>query len=220
MVVQQFGTLYKITELLFTTKSVGDKIFLFNVGKLYFKISGWKFVGSFDNAPDKYIAIVMPHTANFDFILGVLSRAQLNIKNARYLGKSQLFRPPYGFIFRWLGGYPVDRTKDNNLVDAVVRIFNDHDCFAVAIAPEGTRSKVKRLKTGFYHIARKANVAIIAVAFDFKRKEVVIDKPFYATDSIEKDFAYLADFYDGKEGKYPNLGLDRNIFEATVTSAK
>jgi 1-acyl-sn-glycerol-3-phosphate acyltransferase len=76
------------------------------LGKLYFKLAGWKIVGSFDEAPPKYIAIVMPHTANFDFILGVLARAQLDIKNAKYLGKSQLFNPPFGFIFRWLGGYP------------------------------------------------------------------------------------------------------------------
>ena len=162
----------------------------------------------------------MPHTANFDFILGVLARAQLDIKNAKYLGKSQLFKPPFGFIFRWLGGYPVDRSKDNNLVDAVVRIFNEHESFAVAIAPEGTRSKVERLKTGFYHIARKAGVAIIPVAFDYGRKEIVIDKPFYPTESMVDDFNYLLSFYEGKDGKYADLGLDRNIFEATVTYQK
>lgn len=190
------------------------------IGKLYFKLSGWKFVGSFDNAPDKYVAIVMPHTANFDFILGILARAQLDVGKAKYLGKSQLFRPPFGFIFRWLGGYPVDRSKDNNLVDAVVRIFDEHEKFAVAIAPEGTRSKVKRLKTGFYHIARKAKAAIIAVTFDFKRKEIVIDEPFYATGDIVKDFNYLADFYEGRQGKRPEFGVDRNIFTSTVTYQK
>ena len=188
------------------------------LGKLYFKLAGWKIVGSFDKAPPKYIAIVMPHTANFDFILGVLARAQLNIKNTKYLGKSQLFRPPFGFLFRWLGGYPVDRSKDNNLVDAVVRIFNEHNEFGVAIAPEGTRSKVKRLKTGFYHIARKARVAIIPVAFDYAHKEIVIGEPFSPTDNMSSDFNYLLSFYEGKDGKYPELGLDRNIFNTTVTS--
>lgn len=188
--------------------------------QLYFKLTGWKLIGSFDGAPNKYIAIVMPHTANFDFFLGLMTRSQLNIKKAKFLGKSQLFKPPYGFIFRWLGGHPVDRSKDNNLVDAVVRIFDSHEEFAVAIAPEGTRSKVTRLKTGFYHIARKSGAAIIPVAFDYGKKEVVIGGPFYATADIANDFKYLSAFYDGKLGKRPELGVEEAIFSKTVTSQK
>lgn len=186
------------------------------IGKLYFKISGWKIIGSFDNAPPKFIVIVMPHTANFDFILGVLARAQLNIRNSKYLGKSQLFRPPFGFIFRWLGGYPVDRSRDNNLVDAVVRIFNEKSEFAIALAPEGTRSKVDRLKTGFYQIAKKANIPIIPVAFDYSTRTIIIGDEFWPTDNIKEDFRYLINYFAQYKGKYPELGIDPSLYEKMV----
>ena len=188
------------------------------ISRLYFRLAGWKLVGNFDDAPAKYIVVVMPHTANFDFFLGLMTRSQLDIGESKFLGKSQLFKPPFGFLFRWLGGHPVDRTKDNNLVDAVVRIFNEHDEFAIALAPEGTRSKVERIKTGFYHIASKAKVAIIPVAFDYGQKEVVVGKPFYTTHSMADDFRVLATFFEGKYGKYPDLGVGRAIIENSVTS--
>jgi len=179
---------------------------------------GWTISGNFENRPAKYIVIVMPHTANMDFFIGVFSRSILRISEAKYLGKSQLFRWPYGFIFRLLGGYPVDRTKDNNLVDAVVRIFNEKEKFAIALAPEGTRTKVDRLKTGFYYIARKAAIPIIPVAFDYSRKQVVIGDNFYCTDDMRQDFKNLLDFYKDKKGKFPEKGIDESILKKTVTS--
>lgn len=84
-----------------------------------------------------------------------MARSILQIRKTKFLGKSQLFKFIYGFIFRALGGYPVERTKDNNLVDAVVDIFNSKDNLSIAIAPEGTRSRIKCFKTVFYHIKKK-----------------------------------------------------------------
>lgn len=168
---------------------------------------GWKMVGAFDLTIPKYIIIVAPHTSSWDFYIGIMARTILHIENAKFLGKSQLFKWPYGFIFRAMGGHPVDRSKHNNLVDAVVAIFNSKKKFAVALAPEGTRKKVERLKTGFYHIAVLAQIPICKVGFDFSKKQVIIDEPFYPEGDIEKDMPKIMSFYKNIKGKNPELGL-------------
>ena len=174
---------------------------------IYFKIIGWNIEGYFDPAIKKYVIIVAPHTSNWDFPIGVMARSIFQIDDAKFLGKSSLFKWPYGFIFRALGGHPVDRSKTNNLVDAVVDIFNSKKRFAVALAPEGTRSKVDSLKTGFYHIAVKANIPIYKVGFDYHKKCTVIDKPFHPSGNIEADMPIIMDFFRRIKGKNPELGI-------------
>ncbi len=90
-----------------------------------------------------------------------------------------------------MGGAPLDRASRQNTVDAIVDIFNKRNIFRLAIAPEGTRKKVSDWKTGFYYIALKANVPIIPVAFDYSKKEVVLNEPFYPTGNIQEDFEIL-----------------------------
>ena len=186
----------------------------------WLKKNGWVVKGNFEPLPNKFIIVVGPHTANFDFFLGLMARSVLGLRATKFLGKSQLFKFPYGFIFRALGGYPVERTKDNNLVDAVTDIFNSHEKFSIALAPEGTRSKVDRIKIGFYHIAKKANIPIYPVAFDFGTKFVIVKEPFYPSDNFEDDMKELLSFYSNMKGKYPELGIDMSIFDKTISGQK
>ncbi len=102
----------------------------------------------------KYICAVAPHTSNWDFVVGVAARSILRITHAKYLGKSQLFKAPYGWFFRWIGGIPVYRDKSHDMVDQVAAVANASEDFILAIAPEGTRKKVDKLKTGFWYIAK------------------------------------------------------------------
>lgn len=182
----------------------------------WFKKNGWSFKGNFQPLPDKFIIVVGPHTANMDFFLGIMARSVLGITSTKFIGKSQLFRWPYGFIFRAMGGQPVERSRDNNLVEAVAEMFKKRDRFSIAIAPEGTRSKVKRLKTGFYYIARKAKIPIYPVGFDFSTKTVHINKPLVPSMDIERDFRLLFEFFSNIEGKNPELGVDMNMLESTI----
>lgn len=177
------------------------------------KRMGWTFEGDFEPRPSKFIVIVAPHTSNLDFVIGVMARSKLRLTSTKYLGKSQLFRFPYGFIFRALGGYPVDRTKHNNLVDAVVELFNSKEKFSIALAPEGTRSKVDRIKTGFYHIAKKVNIPIFLVGFDYGRKTIVIKEPMWPGGSALDDFRTIIQFYSTIQGKQPELGVTMELFE-------
>ena len=169
--------------------------------KAILKLSGWTIDGRLPEAP-QYIAIVGPHTSNWDFIIGVLARGALGQK-IHFLGKHQLFIPPWGWLFRAIGGTPVDRRKSNNLVDAVALLFQQDPQFKLALAPEGTRSPVTRWKTGFYHIASKAQVPIVTVALDFAGKRVVIPEAISVTGEIDKEMPQILDFYRSIKGRHP-----------------
>ena len=139
---------------------------------------GWKIRGNYPNQEPKNILIVVPHTSWVDFPIGVLVRAARGLKT-KFLAKKSLFKPGLASFFKWMGGYPVDRSGNKRMVDAVIDILNKHDKFDIAIAPEGTRKKVDHLKTGFYWIAKGAGAAIVPVRFDYENKVVEFGDPFY-----------------------------------------
>ncbi len=174
---------------------------------LLFNILGWKVTGSLPAHEKKFIIAVAPHTSSWDFPLGLAARSLLRIKKAQFLGKSQLFKPPFGWFFRVLGGHPVERTTSHDMVDQVVKIFDRHDEFIVAMAPEGTRKKVEKLRTGFYYIAKGAHVPIVPVGFDFRRKEVIVSAPLYPGDNFDADMEKIMSFYRTITGRNPELGL-------------
>lgn len=163
---------------------------------------GWKIEGTIDKNIKKCVMMVIPHTSWHDFYLGIFTRGITTLE-MNFIGKKELFRFPFGFYFRWMGGAPIDRTGSLNKVDAIAKIFESHTVFRLAIAPEGTRKKVTELKSGFYYIAIKANVPIIPVAFDFGNKTVNIGKPFYPTLNYENDLKILLNHFDGVLGKVP-----------------
>ncbi len=173
---------------------------------LYLRLTGWSVKGTFPHTK-KCVVIVGPHTSNWDFILGLALRSQLHLHHFRFLGKKELFDGPFGFVFKKLGGVPVDRSASHNMVDQVVDLFNSEDTFALVVSPEGTRKKVERLRTGFYHIAKKAAVPIIMVAFDFGRKEAFFSAPFFTGEDEAADLQSILRFYAPVQGKVPEQGM-------------
>ncbi len=172
------------------------------ISKWILRRFGWKIEGHYPYELKKFVLIVIPHTSNWDFPLGVLVRSALRAK-INYVGKDSLFRPPFGWFFRWLGGYPVNRSKSSHFVDSVVEIFKKEERFALTIAPEGTRKKVEKLKTGFYYIALGAQVPIVMVKFDWSNKIVGIREPYYPTRNFDADMEIIKNFYGGVKGKNP-----------------
>ena len=172
---------------------------------IFTKILGWKIVGDFPADVKKYIVIGAPHTSYWDFVIGLFARS-ITDEKINFIGKASLFKWPYGFLFRGLGGTPVDRSKNNNFVDAIVQVFDCKNEFRLALSPEGTRKKVEQWKTGFYYIAKGAKVPIVMFTFDFGNKQIAIAKPFYPTDSIEADIKFIKEFYKGVKGKHPEKG--------------
>jgi 1-acyl-sn-glycerol-3-phosphate acyltransferase len=169
---------------------------------ILFKIFKWKIDGAFPKELQKYIIIVAPHTHWYDFILGVLIKYVTELPS-NFIGKASLFKKPFGFIFKAIGGVPVQRNKNNNLVASTIDIFNSREKFVIALAPEGTRKKVEIWKSGFYHIAKGANIPIVRVIFDFQKKIVSILPPFNTTDNMENDLKELRSVYKDVKGKIP-----------------
>ena len=169
------------------------------------RILGWKITGDYPFHIKKCIFVVIPHTSNWDFPLGLLIRGSL-AQNITFFAKNSLFKFPFGGLFRWLGGIPVDRSKSTNFVDAVIHMYNDREELMTVISPEGTRSKVETLKSGFYYIAKGAKIPIILCKFDYGNHEVHFGKPFYTTEDKEADFQYIRDYFKDVKGRNPELG--------------
>lgn len=161
---------------------------------------GWKFYGSWPSGIKKAVVIVVPHTSWHDFYLGLLVRRILGVE-MKFMAKKELFKPPFGWYFRWMGGTPLDRTAGQNKVEAIAAMFREKEEFRLTLAPEGTRKKVKDWKTGFYYIAKTANVPLVMVAFDFGNKLVKISQPVYTSDNKEWDFEKIREFYKEVTGK-------------------
>ncbi|MEM0516942.1 MULTISPECIES: 1-acyl-sn-glycerol-3-phosphate acyltransferase [Aequorivita] len=174
---------------------------------IFEKVMGWKIEGTFDPLVKKAVIIVVPHTSWHDFYLGLFTRRLTKVK-INYIAKKELFVWPIGWYFRWTGGTKLDRTPGQKKVEAIAELFHKKEEFRLALSPEGTRKKVDTWKTGYYFMALAANVPIICVAFDYGRKRIVIDKPFYPTGNIEADTPKLRSFFKGVIGKNKDYSFD------------
>ena len=150
----------------------------------------------------KFVAIAAPHTSNWDFPLGILSAKAIDLK-VHWMGKHSMFRWPYGWFFRAIGGTPVRRDQGQNYMQQMVELFDRSEQLVLALAPEGTRSKTDHWKTGFHYIARAAKVPILMAYLDYGRKQVGIGGMFFPGDDIDVDFGKIAEFYKDKRGENP-----------------
>ena len=176
-----------------------------------FNIRGWRIEGKFHFELPKSIMIVAPHTHWVDFFIGLAVRKKLHFEFVQFLGKKELFNPITGWFFRLLGGHPVDRGKKSNMVDQVVALYGKHERFHIALSPEGTRTKVEKFRTGFYHIAKNAHVPILMVGFDFGQRRVVFADPIYPSDNEKADMRLIVDFFKQFKGYIPEYGITEDL---------
>ena len=156
---------------------------------------------------NKYVVVVGPHTSWKDFLVGSFARKCVGAEFINFVGKRQLFDSAFGWYFRWMGGHPVDRSKHTKLVDQIVELFRKNERFALTLTPEGTRKRVNKLKTGYYFVARAANVPIVLVGFDFSSKTVSISAPREPLDTIDQDLLSLAKHYENIRGAHPDKDM-------------
>jgi 1-acyl-sn-glycerol-3-phosphate acyltransferase len=190
----------KLPELPPSVPHRGNRLSHF-IGRLSMAAFGWTYKGNFPDEP-KFIIIVVPHTSNIDFPVGVNVLLSLGLR-LDFMGKETLFWEPLGTVLRWLGGVPIDRNTAGGIVGSAVETFNERDQFVLVITPEGTRGKVDRWKTGFYRIADGARVPIVPVGFDYATKTIKIGPPLMPSGDMEADLAKLAAFFSDVKGKHP-----------------
>lgn len=168
---------------------------------LILRLMGWKAVGCpIENA--RFVLIGAPHTSNWDFPLMIMVVLKLRLK-VFWMGKDSLFPFPVGWLMKWLGGIPVDRSRAHNLVDQTVSQYKSNPEMIVLVPPEGTRSKVKEWKTGFYRIAVAAEVPVLMGYVDAAKKEAGLADFFYPTGELEVDMPAIRAFYADKVGINP-----------------
>ena len=181
------------------------------ISRLILLVKGWTYNVDALKTLDKCVLIDAPHTSAWDMAIGKAIFVLAKVP-AKIAIKKEAFFWPLNWFLRYLGGFPIDRTpKDGtkqrlSLVDALVNSVKKEKKICLVITPEGSRGKRKQWKTGFYHIAVKANVPIALGYLDFDVKEGIVDKIFYPTGDIDKDMREIMDYYKDKThlGKYPN----------------
>ncbi len=165
------------------------------------KIIGWQVK---DNLPDikKFVLIGAPHTSNWDLGIALLSFWSIQ-KKISWIAKKQIFIGPFHYLFKSLGGIPVDRSKPNGFIQQISREFEHHEEMILGIAAEGTRSKTKYWKTGFYYIAKSANIPICFAYVDYPSRTIGYEQGFIPGTDINKDFEQIKWFFQDKRGKHP-----------------
>ncbi|MCH8170895.1 MAG: lysophospholipid acyltransferase family protein [Bacteroidetes bacterium] len=174
---------------------------LYIFSKILLKVLGWEVILKLPEQK-KYVIIAAPHTSNWDFFFFILLLWSTRLK-FEWAGKHTIFKGPAGFILKKMGGIPINRSIKNNLVNKIVEKFNNKEEYIFLVAPEGTRSKIKYWKAGFYYIAKSVNVPIVLGFIDYKTKTIGFDNSFFPSEKLEDDINMLKDFYGSKTGLHP-----------------
>jgi len=184
---------------IFDTPGVNTLLRAFSKG--FLKLTGWKLDGQLPPDGHKCVLIAAPHTSNWDLPYTLMVAFALRL-NVYWMGKNQLFRPPFRGIMMWLGGIPVRRETANNLVTASVEAIKAATGpLQLIVPPEGTRGKTRYWKTGFYYIAVGAQVPIVMAYMDYDKKISGLGPVFQPTGDIDADMAAIKAFYAPFKGK-------------------
>lgn len=150
----------------------------------------------------KFIAVLVGHTSNWDFTIGLAVALHYRVR-LFWIGKHGIFRPPFGGLMRWLGGIAVDRGDPGTLVSDMAAALEQHDDIVLALAPEGTRARFDKWKTGFYRIAEAAGLPVVLGYLDYARKVGGAGPTIYLSGDMDADLAKMRAFYDTVTSKYP-----------------
>jgi 1-acyl-sn-glycerol-3-phosphate acyltransferase len=161
---------------------------------------GWKLVGTFPNVP-RVLIIAAPHSSAWDAIWGMLMKVAVGLE-VEFMAKKEVFFFPLGWLLRLLGGVPVDRSAANGVVGATVAAIKAKPVCWVVLAPEGTRRHADRWKTGFWHIARQAEVPVCCLYLHYPEKKFGIGPLVSMSADMEADIAKLREFYAPFQGKH------------------
>jgi 1-acyl-sn-glycerol-3-phosphate acyltransferase len=171
------------------------------LGIVLMRMSGWRIAGNIPDVP-KYVLVVAPHTSNWDFFHGFCAYLVLRLDNT-WLAKHTAFFWPLGILARAFGGMPIDRTRGSNVIRMCVNEFARREKMSITITPEGTRSRVKEWKLGFYYVAIEANVPIVPVALNYRDRLVMIMPPFFPTGDSAADLPKIKALYCAEMANHP-----------------
>jgi 1-acyl-sn-glycerol-3-phosphate acyltransferase len=177
------------------------------LANFFFWISGWKL--RIEHIPmaslKKTVMIAAPHTSNWDlpYSLAAFWLMKLDVK---YFIKDMYTKSIFGWFFKWTGALGVSRKKTkNNLVEYSIDLLRSREALVLLVPAEGTRKRVEKWRSGFYHIAKGAEVPVALGYLDYKKKEAGILEVYQLTGDLETDMHHIQEAYRPISGKYPEL---------------
>lgn len=182
------------------------------LGVTVLTLLGWRFEGQFPQHK-KMVLAVAPHTSNWDFVIGLAVAFSLKLKIS-FFGKHSIFIPPFDRLLRGLGGIPIERSRAHGVVSQISDKMKSSEQMILCLSPEGTRSRIEKWKTGFLHIAHRADVPVFLVAFDYAKKQVIFGPDIKISADIEAELLNVYSFYANVQAKFPDkvsCPLERQI---------
>ncbi len=190
----------KVVEALPPSAPRTDHPVMRAMARALLRLFGWKLIGTFPDVP-RVLIIAAPHSSAWDAVWGLLIKVAIGLE-IEFMAKREIFFFPLGWLLRLLGGVPVDRRAANGVVGATVQAMQSKPVCWVVLAPEGTRRRADRWKTGFWHIARQANVPVCCLYLHYPEKTFGIGPLVEMTDDMNADIARLRDYYAPFQGKH------------------
>lgn len=197
-------------KLAIRDKTVFDGILVKSILKFlvvnWFKLSGWK---TTPTAPEGAgITIAAPHTSNWDIIYALAAAIIYDIKIYFSIKESWCRAPVIGPLILWFGGIPINRTGNGQgqgqvaLIKEFVEKHKGERIFFL-FTPEGTRGKVAKWKTGFYHVAKDCGLPIFLAQVDYRTKVSGVFHTYQLTDNKETDILAIQASYERVYGRNP-----------------
>jgi 1-acyl-sn-glycerol-3-phosphate acyltransferase len=187
------------------------------IGRLFLRAFGWRVAGGLPSCRHA-VVVAAPHTSNWDLPFMLAVAYTLGVKPS-WLGKRELFRWPFGWALRRLGGLPVDRSARQGLVGQAVARFAEVDELFLVIPPSGTRARASHWRSGFYHVARGAGVPIVCAYLDYRERVGGIGLALSPSGSVRADMDRIRAFYASKQGKYPAQTTPVRLLEEETDAA-
>lgn len=171
------------------------------VARFLLWLGGWTPVGTVPKL-QKTVLIFAPHTSNWDGFWAIVYKVYVGL-DLRFFVKDSMFWFPMGALLRFFGAIPLDRKRAKSAVDEAIAAFDDNESFYFGLAPEGTRSKTRGWKSGFYRIAEGANVPVVIGFLDYEKRRLGIGPAVTLTGDKEADVGILRSFYSSISGRWP-----------------
>lgn len=175
---------------------------------VYLRLAGWKMQGDWPDLP-KFTLVAAPHTSNWDAINMIAAAGYYRVP-LKWMGKKELTQGPLGFIVRWFGCVPVDRSGGQDLTTQMADAFRRARAMVLAISPEGTRAATRAWRTGYYYIALAAGVPIVMSVLDYGTKTISVSGVIHPSGDYDADYALIRSHYETARGlKDGQFTLDR-----------
>ncbi len=188
------------------------------VGRTWLRVFGWRL--ETETPPsDKFVLLAAPHTSGWDLPFMLATSYVMRVPIS-WMGKRELFAPPFGWFMRMLGGIPIDRSQRHNMVGWAVEQFSKSETLVLAVPAKGTRARAEFWKSGFYHIAQGADVPIGLSCLDYAKKQCGIGAFIYPTGDVRADMDKIRAFYAGVSAKFPDLEAEPRLREEAAAAAE